>query len=286
MINFRFHLVSLVAVFLALALGVMMGATVIDRAIVNGLEARISTVGDRAEKTRDENLALKARLDALEAYTEQSVPLIVGERLKGVAVAVVAVRGLDDGAVRRSAETLSAGGAQVQGILWLEPGLAIPDLEAELKLGEVLGDPIQKGDALQRAAIEVLSRRLVMGPQPAADAGDVLVELGAAGFVSFDPLGGDADPSRFPVAGSRLLVLDGPQGKLKTDTVAVPIVRALAVGGAMVALGEVFADVESGPSRGTVVAGVREDSGLATRVATIDDIELPRGRAALALALD
>ena len=31
MINFRFHVVSIVAVFLALALGVVMGSTVVDR---------------------------------------------------------------------------------------------------------------------------------------------------------------------------------------------------------------------------------------------------------------
>jgi hypothetical protein len=286
LINFRFHLVSLVAVFLALALGVMMGATVIDRAIVNGLEARISTVGKRADRTRDENLALKARLDALEAYADQALPFVVGERLRGVPVAMLAVRGVDDGAVRRTAETLKGGGALVQGVLWLEPDLAIPDVEAEIKLGEALRDPVQKGEDLQRAAIETIARRLAAGPQPAAGAPDLLIDLGTAGFVSLDGLGAEADPTQFPAAGSRMLVLDGPQGKLKTDTVAVPIVRTLVVGGAMVALGEVFAEVEGGSGRGAVVAGVRGDSGLATRVATIDDIEHPRGRAALALALD
>ena len=38
MINFRYHIVSLIAVFLALAIGVIMGSAVIDRAIVNRLE--------------------------------------------------------------------------------------------------------------------------------------------------------------------------------------------------------------------------------------------------------
>ena len=37
MINFRFHIVSLIAVFLALALGIVMGATVVNRAIVDRL---------------------------------------------------------------------------------------------------------------------------------------------------------------------------------------------------------------------------------------------------------
>ena len=38
MLNFRFHVVSLVAVFLALAIGIIMGSTVIDRALVDTLE--------------------------------------------------------------------------------------------------------------------------------------------------------------------------------------------------------------------------------------------------------
>ena len=50
MINFRFHIVSLIAVFLALALGVVMGSTVIDRAIVDGLHDRIDR--RRAERGR------------------------------------------------------------------------------------------------------------------------------------------------------------------------------------------------------------------------------------------
>jgi hypothetical protein len=37
MINFRFHVVSLIAIFLALALGVVIGAGVIDRGVVDAL---------------------------------------------------------------------------------------------------------------------------------------------------------------------------------------------------------------------------------------------------------
>jgi hypothetical protein len=288
LINFRFHLVSLVAVFLALALGVLMGSTVIDRAIVDGLETRIKRVGDRAEKTRDENLALKARLDALENYAEQALPLLVGDRLKGVPVAMVAVRGVDGGAVRQTADILRSGGAVVAGVLWLEPALALPDVSAELKLGEVLGDPFQKGADLRRAAIEALGRRLVTGSVAGSKPGpvDLLAGMGTAGFVAFDSMGGDFDPTRFPFPDSRVLVIDGTQGKLKADVVSLPLIRALQVAGAMVALGEVFTEADSGPGRGTIVAGVRDDQALATRVATVDDLEQPRGRAALALALE
>ena len=43
MINFRFHVVSLIAIFLALALGVVIGAGVIDRGVVDTLDNRLDT---------------------------------------------------------------------------------------------------------------------------------------------------------------------------------------------------------------------------------------------------
>ena len=39
MINLRYHIVSIVAVFLALGIGVLMGSTIVDRAIVSTLRS-------------------------------------------------------------------------------------------------------------------------------------------------------------------------------------------------------------------------------------------------------
>ena len=44
MLNLRYHVVSLVAVFLALGIGVIMGATVIDRVTVDQLRNRLDSV--------------------------------------------------------------------------------------------------------------------------------------------------------------------------------------------------------------------------------------------------
>ncbi|MBV9664035.1 MAG: copper transporter, partial [Actinobacteria bacterium] len=44
MINFRYHLVSLTAVFLALAIGIAMGATVVDQATVKLLRSQLESV--------------------------------------------------------------------------------------------------------------------------------------------------------------------------------------------------------------------------------------------------
>ena len=51
MINFRFHLASLIAVFLALAIGIVMGSTVVKEATVKGLRAEIHRV-ERSSNAR------------------------------------------------------------------------------------------------------------------------------------------------------------------------------------------------------------------------------------------
>ena len=51
MINFRYHLVSLTAVFLALAAGITIGAGVVDRATVTRIEGQLRNVDSRREST-------------------------------------------------------------------------------------------------------------------------------------------------------------------------------------------------------------------------------------------
>lgn len=59
MIHFRYHLVSLIAVFLALAIGVAMGATVINSAVVDALRSQVSSAERRADNVKRENDQLK-----------------------------------------------------------------------------------------------------------------------------------------------------------------------------------------------------------------------------------
>ena len=75
MINFRFHLVSLIAVFLALGLGILVGSTVVDQGIVNRLDAEISSVrkensareADEQGRSRSENTQLQQFIDDVRA---------------------------------------------------------------------------------------------------------------------------------------------------------------------------------------------------------------------------
>ena len=63
MINFRFHLVSLIAVFLALGLGILVGSTVVDQVIVDRLDREIRSV------SHESNQLNEARINPLEVGT-------------------------------------------------------------------------------------------------------------------------------------------------------------------------------------------------------------------------
>ena len=52
MISFRFHVVSITAVFLAIAIGVVVGSTYVDRAIVESLQNRIDSVSSNLDQRK------------------------------------------------------------------------------------------------------------------------------------------------------------------------------------------------------------------------------------------
>ena len=120
MINFRFHLVSLVAVFLALTVGIVVGATIVNQAIVDGLNHRIDTVGKNADKQRAENRQLSTTAKQLEKYLSDAGPFMVEGRLTAVPVVVVAEHGVDRDTVRNLVTLLQDAGAQTPAIVWLQ----------------------------------------------------------------------------------------------------------------------------------------------------------------------
>jgi copper transport outer membrane protein MctB len=291
-INFRFHLVSLVAVFLALALGVVIGSTVIDRAIVDRLSSQIDSVKKRADAERAENRALRDQIKGLETFIAQSQPQVTGRRLNQVPVTVVAVRGVPAEDVRAATDLLKASGALVPGVLWIEDGLSATDPAARTKLAQAIGDSGLAVEDLRLVALEALGHRLATGARvvsvstPALSGVDTLVALNEAGLVSFDTLGGGTvGLDSWPSPNTRMLLIDGAQAHPPPGTVSLPILRAAAAAGGRLALAEVFRPTPTVKARGAVVRGVREDPALSRVISTIDDLDELRGQVALTLAI-
>lgn len=211
MINFRFHVVSLAAVFLALALGITMGATVIDRAIVNGLQDRIDTVEKNTADRRRENDELREEIGRLSGYVTATQRHAVANQLSGIPVIVMVAPGVDGGLVDQVVAELAAADSATRGVLWFEQRwtrTAQGDIDA---LAAAIGlAPGEESDTLRHDATAVLARRLANGHAPRIS--DTPQPLGASGIVGSQDSGptGSTGSAGLPVDGVPILDPSAP----------------------------------------------------------------------------
>ncbi|MFZ4585493.1 MAG: copper transporter [Acidimicrobiia bacterium] len=283
MINFRFHLISLIAVFLALAIGVVMGSAVIDRVIVDGLRSRIDTVERNADARRDENDRLKADAARTGDYIDATAPYAVTNRLTGVPAVVLAWRGTDDSVVRNQIALMATAGAKAAGVLWLEGTWDLADTRAA-DLAAAIGITGTDPDALRKEAVARIAARL-----SGAGPGDVVEKLVDAGFVTFEPIGDTAaaaTPAQYAPPGASVEVIIGSSA-VPAATATFPIlVKGLADARVPTVVAESYKEAgKKGPARGALIAPVRDDAQIAPRVSTVDNVDTVQGRVAAVLAL-
>jgi hypothetical protein len=283
MINFRFHLTSLIAVFLALALGVVVGSTVIDRAVVDNLDNRIDTVERKAENIRSENGRLTTEVKRLVDVVDRLKIYAVEDELAGVEVAVIAERDVDGGALDRSVETLQTAGATVRGVLWIEGKWASRRDDDQRALAAAIDEPGRRGSGLREAAWRRLAERLAAATPPAR--GDLLSALDSAGFVDFDPRdGGDDQVTRFASRTSTYVLVSGDGASLPSAAFVQDGASALAGQRLRLVVADIHDPEDGRRSRGEVLSAVR-DSALATTVSTVDDLDLPEGPLTLTIVV-
>ncbi|GAA1694152.1 copper transporter [Glycomyces endophyticus] len=114
MINFRYHLVSLTAVFLALTVGLILGTAALNGPAMEALETTSQTLRDSNEQLRANVQELEEQLGEEQEFAAEIAPAYLAGKLTGRNILVVALPGADssvDGAV----EMLGYAGATVSG---------------------------------------------------------------------------------------------------------------------------------------------------------------------------
>ncbi|GAB4005069.1 hypothetical protein GCM10029992_51840 [Glycomyces albus] len=74
MINFRYHLVSLTAVFLALTVGLILGTAALNGPAIDALEATSQSLRDSNAAYRDEIAALEEELNDDQSFASEIAP--------------------------------------------------------------------------------------------------------------------------------------------------------------------------------------------------------------------
>jgi Copper transport outer membrane protein, MctB len=112
--DFRYHALSLVAVFMALMLGILLGVAIGDKGLLSSTARGIR--GDLQRQLRNEragNDRLKRRLAQRDRLDAALYPLVVQGRLNGQRVGIVALGNLSDSTIRSVRDALKDTGGRL-----------------------------------------------------------------------------------------------------------------------------------------------------------------------------
>ena len=97
MFDLRYHVASLAAVFLALAVGILLGVGISGRGFVSDAErARLNGQIADLQQRADAAEELQLRLQAAQSFVESAYPVLANERLAGKRIGVVVLGPLQD----------------------------------------------------------------------------------------------------------------------------------------------------------------------------------------------
>ncbi len=92
MIDFRYHLVSIVAIFLALAIGIVFGATALRGVTLRTLQHEATSLHNEVSAKNVANRALSQRVGADETFAQADAPLLLADEMGATLIVVVGMR--------------------------------------------------------------------------------------------------------------------------------------------------------------------------------------------------
>lgn len=264
MINLRFHIVSITAVFLSLAIGIFMGTSLLNGATVERLKDRQSSLQEKIAARESENEQFRGAFDVVQADDDALESLVTPALVRGIVpapVLVIANRGVNEDVIAKLRSLIDLGGATSYGTIWLDDRTDLSNTEAAAAVEAALGVD-QVGSATSRRA-DVIAEMAstITGTAPASsdltttstppttvDPGEtvdpavtttsvpdpnspvqsnlrVWEALRTAELIDWE--GGPADGS-FPTNGIRTIIISGEGAKVDAGAVLLPLIDAVA----------------------------------------------------------
>lgn len=283
----RHRVIWLAAVFLALALGVVLGSRVLSGPLVSGLRGDKGNLEQRMTALESENRTLGEKLSAADQFDTQMSGRMVRDALAGKSVVLIRTPDADDDDVDAMTRLVGQAGGKLTGAISLTAEFVegsaseklrsvvnSPVVPAGAKLNTSLLDPsAQAGDLLGIAMLINRDPKIAPADDPAR--GTVLAALRDTGFVTYDNTPGAANTA-VVITGGPLPEDAGNQG--------VSVAR-FAAGLAPHGSGVVLAGRDGTASGVSAVAVARTDSAVGGALTTVDDIGIESGRITTVLAL-
>ncbi|HEX5771027.1 MAG TPA: copper transporter [Nocardioidaceae bacterium] len=288
MISFRYHIVSIVSVFLALAVGVALGGGPLKGEVDN-------TLVEQVEADRRAKADLRAQIAALGAgnafsddFATRVAPDLVGGSLEGRPVTLLVLPGAEETAITSLTELVEAAGGSVGGTIRAGDGLVdVGNKQLVDELGSQLLDGVNDVTVAEEAGtyerLGAILARAVATDEDGGAAVDDSANSILSGLSTADLMSPAGDQAR---RGSLVLVVSGPgpddsDEREGSSAVVTALVDAMdeATDGVVV-VGPIAA-----ARAGGVVEAVRREVVTAQEVSTVDTLDRAAGQVVAILAL-
>jgi copper transport outer membrane protein MctB len=283
-INFRYHVVSLTAVFLALAIGLVVGTAALNGPVADSLKERVNGLSKDNQLMRQKVSNMQKELELEEQFAAEIAQVVLPGKLAGRRVLVLDLpsgREHTEGVLKM----LQTSGATVTGRVALQDKFLNPDNNSNLmELAVTAARPTAPASGLpgNGHGVETSSAMLASvlldrpGGTPAseADRRAVLASYSNAGYLTTDEKVTGPAEAVVLVSGQPYVDKDAA----KKDESVVKVAEQFDRTGAMVVAG-------TGASDGNLVAVVRCDPVLAQAISTVDDANTTQGQLVTSLAL-
>lgn len=285
MIDFRYLLITIIGIFLALGVGIVMGSGLIGGELVEGLEREAEEVVSVNGELREQIIDLEAQQDENNEYLTAIEPLLVDGRLIGDQLVVVDIEGSEGELFGAVESVVEEADGEIAARIVLRDRLALDEEGSAEELATLLESESTDPAELRAELAGLLGGGLGaeasgrnLGPRDtSSDALDALLQdFNDAGFVATERFG-----DRLVPPGSNFLIIGG-----STEEPAWPtdeVVRALAMN--LDEEGRRVLVAETSDSLWQLVDAVRSDDEAASEISTVDNAETIAGRIDVALAL-
>ncbi|WBB69571.1 copper transporter [Micromonospora sp. WMMD812] len=286
MINFRYHVVSLTAVFLALAIGLVVGTAALNGPVADSLKEQVTALRKDNQQMRQTVNNVEKQLESEEGFAAEMSQVVLPGKLTGRRVLVLSLptgREHTEGVIKM----LRLAGADITGRVDLQDKFINPDNNTnllELAVTAVRptstqttglpgnGHGVETSSALLASVL--LDRAQGVAPVGDADRRSVLAAYTNAGYLTTeDPVTGPAE-AVVVVSGQPYVDKDSA----KKDESVVKVAEQFDRTGAIVVGG-------NGSAGGNLVAIVRGDPVLSQTISTVDNANTIQGQLVTSLAL-
>jgi hypothetical protein len=283
-INFRYHVVSLTAVFLALAIGLVVGTAALNGPVADSLKNTVTALRKDNQQLRDTVSSLQEEVNREEDFAAEAAPILLTGKLTGRRVLILTMpRGQEhaDGVI----DMLRMAGATVTGRIDLQDkfvnpdsnndllGLAARSAQPTVPAAGLPGNSNGVETASAQLASALLERAGSAGNASEADRRAVLAAYSTNGFIVVD--------DKVTGAADTIVVVSGPphvdRDSAEKDRAVVTMVTQFDKMAPLVVAG-------SGAGDGNLVSAVRADPALAKTISTVDNANTSQGQVVTALA--